>query len=79
MELACTCGDLPAHSHVYAPKQVGKRIIMTEDPFDVRIWVDWKAVARPEVGACGDPECYVLHSDRANPIHPPFYVDSRRA
>lgn len=31
----------------------------------------------PEPGACGDPECYVLHADPNNPIHPPFYVDSR--
>jgi sugar (pentulose or hexulose) kinase len=28
-------------------------------------------------GACGDPKCYVLHGDPANPIHPPWYVDSR--
>lgn len=29
----------------------------------------------PEVepGACGDPECPVLHADPANPIHPPSY------
>lgn len=30
-----------------------------------------------EPGACGDPECHVLHADPANPIHPPFYKDSR--
>lgn len=28
-------------------------------------------------GSCGDPECPVLHDDPANPIHPPWYVDSR--
>ena len=32
----------------------------------------------PVPGACGDPECHVLHADRVNPIHPPDYVDSRR-
>lgn len=31
----------------------------------------------PEPGACGDPECHVLHADPLNPIHPPDYVDSR--
>jgi hypothetical protein len=25
---------------------------------------------RPDPGACGDPECYVLHRDPAHPIHP---------
>lgn len=30
-----------------------------------------------EPGACGDPECHVLHTDPSNPIHPPFYRDSR--
>jgi len=34
-------------------------------------------VQAPEPGACGDPKCYVLHDDPANPIHPPWYVDSR--
>jgi len=24
-------------------------------------------------GACADPSCPVLHSDPANPIHPPDY------
>ncbi len=33
----------------------------------------------PEPGPCGDPECNVLHDDPANPIHPPWYVDSRTA
>jgi hypothetical protein len=46
MELACTCDDLPAHSHVYRPVREGKRIEMVLDPFDVRIWVDWRAAAR---------------------------------
>lgn len=32
-----------------------------------------------EPGACGDPQCHVLHADPANPIHPPFYTDSRLA
>ena len=33
--------------------------------------------AHSEPGSCGDPECHVLHADPSNPIHPPFYVDSR--
>lgn len=33
--------------------------------------------ALPDSGACGDPACLVLHDDSANPIHPPWYVDSR--
>lgn len=32
----------------------------------------------PTPGACGDPECHVLHADTLHPIHPPDYVDSRR-
>lgn len=28
-------------------------------------------------GSCGDPECHVLHDDPQNPIHPPWYKDSR--
>lgn len=35
------------------------------------------ALDAPESGPCGDPECHVLHADPANPIHPPWYVDSR--
>lgn len=46
MEIACTCDDLPAHSHVYIAKKEEKRLVMAEDPFDVRIWVDWRSVAR---------------------------------
>lgn len=34
-------------------------------------------MTEPEPGACGDPECHVLHADPANPIHPPWYRDSR--
>lgn len=30
--------------------------------------------ATPEPGACGDPDCHVLHADPANPIHPPWYT-----
>lgn len=33
--------------------------------------------AAPAPGPCGDLECHVLHADPANPIHPPFYTDSR--
>lgn len=28
-----------------------------------------------EPGACGDPDCNVLHADPANPIHPPSPFD----
>lgn len=36
-------------------------------------------VCPPEPGACGDPACHVLHADPSNPIHPPWYVDSRES
>lgn len=50
-EIACTCDGLPPHSHIYRRVQYGKRIVMDVDPYDVRIWVDWKAVARPEAAS----------------------------
>lgn len=43
----CTCDhvpNLPEHTHVW--KIVDMKYVL--DPYDVRIWVDWKAVARPE-------------------------------
>lgn len=52
-EIACTCDGLPAHSHVYRvgldpdltnPSQ--SVITHVQDPYDIRIWVDWKEVAR---------------------------------
>lgn len=46
IEIACTCDDLPAHNHVYRPQQDGARITMVPEPFDVHIWVDWRAIAR---------------------------------
>lgn len=52
MEIACTCDDLPAHSHVYQAQkdEDNRRINMVLDHFDVRIWVDWRAVARSYSG-----------------------------
>lgn len=38
---------------------------------------DFATERASEPGSCGDPECHVLHDDPSNPIHPPFYVDSR--
>lgn len=39
---------------------------------------DWLAEdSEPMPGPCGDPECQVLHADPEEPIHPPWYVDSR--
>lgn len=47
VEVACTCDDLPAHSHVYRTVNVAGLTVQREpDPYDVRIWVDWKAVAK---------------------------------
>lgn len=37
----------------------------------------WAHLTGPTPGACGDPECHVLHDDPAKPVHPPWYVDSR--
>jgi len=64
MEIACTCGGLPAHSHIFAqeirdepvaytvasngttmPSATCKRVV-PYDTGEVRIWVDWKALAR---------------------------------
>lgn len=44
--ILCMCGDLPAHQHVYKLEITGKKAVYIEDPYDVLIWVDWKAVAR---------------------------------
>lgn len=49
----------------------GPGVVDTEEAIRARL------SSEPEPGACGDPECYVLHADPANPIHPPWYVDSR--
>lgn len=53
VEIACTCDDLPAHSHVYRlgvdvdPMYPDTTVVKyIQDEFDIRIWVDWKAVAR---------------------------------
>lgn len=54
IEIACTCDDgagLP-HSHVLEPKRVPNptmpavRMTTMADTGWVRLWVDWKAVAR---------------------------------
>lgn len=34
---------------------------------------DPEVAQAPEPGACGDPDCHVLHADPANPIHPPWW------
>lgn len=46
VEMACYCDDLPAHSHVYNTVIDGRRIMYVPDEFDVRIWVNWKELAR---------------------------------
>lgn len=45
VEIACTCEDLPAHSHV-GQWVGGSGQRRYEDTGEVRIWVDWKALAR---------------------------------
>lgn len=48
--IACECDGLPPHSHVgrWEGSATGDPRLMTwvPDPFDVRVWVDWKTVAR---------------------------------
>lgn len=48
IEEACTCKGYPPHSHQILGWEPGPdgvmRAVIGED--DVRIWVDWKAVAR---------------------------------
>lgn len=49
VEMACTCDDLPPHSHISRPvmRDLGRGAHwVPEDTGDVRIWVDWKEVAR---------------------------------
>lgn len=47
VEIACTCDDLPAHNHIYAPNPPRPGFAPTyHDTGEVQIWVDWKAVAR---------------------------------
>jgi hypothetical protein len=46
VEIGCSCGDLPAHSHTGEFRPNARGIVaMDYDPYDVRIWVDWKAIA----------------------------------
>lgn len=50
VEMACYCGDLPAHSHVYEhlpyEDERGVGHMASVPSGEVRIWVDWKQVAR---------------------------------
>jgi hypothetical protein len=50
VEMACTCDDLPPHSHVFRHDMIldrtGNRCAVPRDTGEVRIWVDWKEVAR---------------------------------
>lgn len=56
------------------PEVAADRLIVVDgSSFDAYVL----RAGEPEPGPCGDPECHVLHADPANPIHPPFYVDSR--
>jgi hypothetical protein len=49
------CDGLPSHSHIFTHvflTDVKTRHSYTQvemDPFDVRIWVDWKTVAREQM------------------------------
>jgi hypothetical protein len=55
VEIACTCDGLPSHSHLFTHtflSDVATRHSYTQvemEPFDVRIWVDWKTVAREQM------------------------------
>lgn len=46
VEIACTCDGLPAHSHIYrfqpTPDGIAPQRV---DTGEVRVWVDWRAVA----------------------------------
>jgi hypothetical protein len=59
VEVACCCDELPAHSHVFRHDVVedrhGNRCARPVDTGEVRIWVDWKAVARELATATVDP------------------------
>lgn len=45
VEIACTCDGLPAHSHRYELVMQAGKILEKRDTGEIRIWVDWKAVA----------------------------------
>lgn len=54
VEIACQCDDLPSHSHVFKPytfvdPETGVYHAEMLDTGDVRIWVDWKSVAREQM------------------------------
>lgn len=46
--VACGCDDLPPHTHIYRTviDEKTQYIDTVVDEFDVRIWIDWKAIAR---------------------------------
>lgn len=51
IEIACRCDDLPSHSHIFEPVTQwveGVRVYTgsMEDTGEVRIWVNWKDLAR---------------------------------
>lgn len=57
-QVACTCDGLPAHSHRATGRTVPGSLIesgsfagmrrpcIEMDPYDIVMWVDWRAVAR---------------------------------
>lgn len=45
VEIACTSDELPPHSHVYEFDLPPGEWMQRRDTGEVRIWVDWKAVA----------------------------------
>lgn len=58
VEYACTCDGLPPHSHNPTGRTVPGSVVesgpfagmrheqIEYDPFGIRMWVDWKAVAK---------------------------------
>lgn len=57
IEVACTCEGLPAHSHLPTRWDTvdGTYQAIFDDPFYVRIWVDWRAVAKSYMGESNEP------------------------
>lgn len=48
IEVACQCEGLPAHSHLPTRHAVVDGVYqgVYDDPFYVRVWVDWREYAR---------------------------------
>ncbi len=47
VEVACECDGLPPHSHTgrWIVKVGFRKAEWEPDPYDIRVWIDWRIVA----------------------------------